>query len=43
MFIKLLSYHGNQSSQYNTVTQVPIVLELNHLYQLVPYTLLPTR
>ena len=28
MFIKFLSYHGNHSSQYNTVTQLLIVLEV---------------
>ena len=41
MFIKFPSYNGNHFIQYNTVTQVLIVLELICLYQLVPYFLFP--
>lgn len=41
MFIvKFLSYHETHSGQSYTVTQVPIVLELICLKQLIPHTLL---
>ena len=40
MFRKILSYHANHSKR---LTNEQIVLELNHLYQFVPYILLPFR